>query len=379
MYVNNISRDEEILYGCYKELEKIAEKKTKEVDPEGDKQLISGIASSTSLMLMRLTDKSIRLTMTELQKYLIKAKGLVYQYYLIKGRNPGYIYPSLSESMNKLVHAVAHHEAEMLSTLRGQEKNGDKIDIQSILKPRIVQLSSVLARDLIRDSINRGNKPFIKEDDKKNYVTAFVDEAVRPIEWDNNGFKGKTGSFSYIICSGYLDSEKQISTSKRIGSGVEYINETVHIELITANAIGKVLMDLAYDHDFKGNVLIYTDNMVASNKWDQIPKNVKLARLFKSVKVIYIPREENKEADKLGRTRVHLDIPTVVYEQTIKKAGRVRELEAKVQLMEANMKMRDKLRGLGFFKRLFGLNKKNPVGIGDYIEPLTGTDDRSVA
>jgi hypothetical protein len=76
--------------------------------------------------------------MTELQKYLIKAKGLVYHYYLIKGRNPGYIYPSLSESMNKLVHAVAHHEAEMLSTLRGQEKNGDKIDIQSILKQRII-------------------------------------------------------------------------------------------------------------------------------------------------------------------------------------------------------------------------------------------------
>ena len=376
--------DEEILYNSYLKLAAKNAAKKKKVDPSKDKALISGISSSASLMLMRLTSEDMLVSMVDIQKYVISVKGMYQQYSTIKGRNPSCVSKSMTQSMDKLIWAVSKREAEMIRVVRTQETGGDRIDINSIFeqKKNLNKLGSMLAVTIVSDAIRDPNNPvefistfYITDTGKKFHradcpyckgrrltaatqkmvenqkltpckclsdvsavddidhtcVTAFVDESIHPVVCDDKGHKGKAGSFSYIICWGKLSSESQITDGRIIAQGVDYTGEHEHVERITESAVGKVLMTLAYDYEFTGQVHIFTDNQPAAVHWKDVAKNSKLAGHFLSVKVSFIPREMNKKADQLGRTRMLLDMPISAYNEMVNKCARVKELEKRVR------------------------------------------------
>ncbi len=70
-------------------------------------------------------------------------------------------------------------------------------------------------------------------------------------------------------------------------------------------------------------------------QWKELPMNERLAERFLSVTVSYIPREKNRRADKLGRTRAILDIPISTYNEPVGYKKRIDELERKVKQLEA--------------------------------------------
>ncbi len=384
--------DEEILYDSYLKLGKRLcqknEDKKNRVDALNDKSLVSGITASSSLMITRLTDDEMQLSTLEIQKYVISAKGMYLQYASIKGRNPGCLSSSLEKNMDRMIRAVCKHEADMIEMLRLQETGGERIDIQGIFDQRknLNRLGSTIAVTIVSDAIidtdypigfipefyitdtgrrfHRADCPYCrgrqltvttlkmienqkltpckclstlptKDDTDHTCVTAFIDESIHPVLWDEKGKKGKTGSYSYIICWGNLTDESQITDKRLITQGVDFIGEHEHIERITESAVGKVLMTMAYDYEFTGQVQIYTDNQSVADYWLNSGRNSRLARLFLSVEVSFIPREFNRRADKLGRTRMLLDMPISAYNEAVKNKTRINELENKVALLEA--------------------------------------------
>ncbi len=364
----HLMTDEEILYSCYMKLAEKKAAKTKKKDLSKDKAQASGIAAKSSLMLMRLTSRDLKLSAVDIQKYLIAVKGMYMQYSSIKWRNPSCLSETMADTMDKLIRAVCKHEADMIGMLRVQETGGYRIDIRSIFEQRknLNRLATTLARTIVAEAINDTDNPIefltkyyitdtgkrfhredcphckgrylsaaaqkmienqkltpcrclsgLSTDEETDHtcVTAFIDESIHPVVWDAKGERGKAGSYSYILCRGDLLSETQITDKRIITQGVDYIGEYDHVERITETAIGKVLVTLAYDYEFIGQVQIYTDNQAAVKHWRDVAKNSKLAKLFISVKVSYISRENNKKADRLGRTRMLLDMPISVYKE----------------------------------------------------------------
>ena len=380
--------DEEILYNCYMKIAEEKMTKSNTGDASKDKEYISEIAPKLSLTLMRLTSTDIRPPLAEMQKYILDAKRMYEQYSKIIGRHPYCVSGTMTVNMNKLIKAVCRHEADMISLLRAQETGGDRIDIQSIFyqKKNRDRLKNTLARTIVSEAIHdeanpitllptyyitdtgkkfhRADCPYCKgknlsattqkivenlnlspckclselstvDDVNHTCVTAFIDESIHPVMWNKEGKKGHAGSYSYILCWGNLSNESQISDKLIINQGVDFIGEYDHIERITETAVGKVLMTLAYDYEFIGQVHIFTDNYNTANHWNDISKNTKLAKHFLSVKVSHIPREKNRRADQLGRTRMLLDMPISAYNEAVKNQKRVKELEKKVKLLEA--------------------------------------------
>ncbi len=383
--------DEEILYSCFLKLGQDGKSKNNIVPASEDKTLIAGITSSVSLMITRLASDDIMLSTIDIQKYLQSSKGIYLQYLTIRRRNPGCISNSLISSMDNLVHAMSHHEAEMISTLRTQEKNGEYIDIQSIFdnKKNLKRLKETNARTIVADALKDPNMPVdfmpiyymtasgkrfhhrdcpycrnkmleaatieeIKERKlspckcleslqsadgvDRTSVTAFVDESIHPVRWNEKGRKGKAGSFSYIICWGDLKDEGQISDKNLIAQGVDFISEHEKLERITESAVGKVLMTLAYDCEYIGHVHIYTDNISVADHWTDLAINSRLAKCFMSVKVSHITRDKNTRADKLGRTRMLLDMPMDTYKSMVKSDIKIKELEKKIRRLEEEKK-----------------------------------------
>lgn len=370
-----ISSDEQILYECYLKLSEQAERRARirsSVSAKNDRQLIAGINSKLPLLLTYLVDTNM-LTTDELLKKLTKAKGMYMQFHQVCGRNPDCIVSSMNKKMDRLIHAVSRHEATLIDGVRRQHVGGDRFDLNVIFekKANLNRLGSTIARDIVKDamkdlSLSVGNGkmiyyitetgkkyhtekcPYCKgrelipatravvenqkltackcialkkaaDEADKNCVTAFIDESIHPIKWDEEGKKGSAGSFSYIICRGHLVNEDDIENTFVIAQGIDYMKEKDHIEHLTEAAIGKVMMMLAYDFNFKGNVQIYTDNITAMEKWTTIPTNSRLAKLFESVVVSFVPREQNTRADKLGRSQVFLSLPATTYNDIVSK------------------------------------------------------------
>jgi hypothetical protein len=377
--------DEEILYDCYMKLGEKFEAKKNKVSKKNEKELANGLSSSANLMNMRLSEEVI--SVVDLNKYLISAKGMYIQYRAVKGRNPTYVSQNLDKKMDKMIHAICEKEAEMILNMRLCETGGDRIDLESVFnqKKYLNQLGNTLARDILSQAIkdtdnivgfiptfyitetgkkyHRADCPYCKgrtligttramvENQKltpckclvplkktdevdRTCVTAFVDESIHKVMWNEKGNKGKAGSYSYIICWGDLKSESELNEDRIITTGVDYIGEYHHIEKITETAIGKVLLTVAYDLEFYGPVTIYTDNTGAAKHWSEVSKNLKLATHFLSVRVSYVPREFNTTADKLGRTRMLLDVPINKYNEVVKKMGKIKDLEKKVKELE---------------------------------------------
>lgn len=370
-----VKSDEQILYECYIKLgAKVEEKARKKgnVSVESDKKLIEEINSKLSLLLVYLAENSV-LTATERYKKLMTAKGTCMQFFQVRGRNPKCIIGSMNDRMNRLIRAVAKHEADMLQSVRCQEVGGERIDLEIIFekKSNFNRLGSTIARDIVKDAMkdrslsvgkskavyyitqtgkkyHTDNCPFCRgrtlipstraavenqkltackcialkkaaDEADMNCVTAFIDESIHPVKWNEAGKGDHVGSYSYIICRGRLTSENDIENTVVIAQGIDYMKEKNHIERLTEAAIGKVMMMLAYDYNFKGNVQIFTDNIVAMEKWNTISMNSRLANLFESVTVTFIPREKNTRADKLGRSRMFMSIPTRTYNEIVNK------------------------------------------------------------
>ncbi|MCI7790590.1 MAG: hypothetical protein MR531_07415 [Lachnospiraceae bacterium] len=96
-------------------------------------------------------------------------------------------------------------------------------------------------------------------------------------------------------------------------------NEAKSIIFSVIEAISSVLLKLAFQYHFQGEVIIYTDNMVAKDIWYRNESALYLASLFQSVKVCHIPRAENKIADGIGRDHVFINIPTRLLDEVVRK------------------------------------------------------------
>lgn len=368
----SIMTDEEILYNSYRRLGQRYESKVKKVDIAHDKCLAKGITSKSSLLLTQLTTSDILSPLTEIQTGVMKAKSMYLQYHSIKGRNPECITKSLQNNMDELIRMVCRHEADMISVIRQRDPNDEMFDLRSAfeVKERLNRLGNTLARDIVKDAINDSANPikylkifYVTEKGRKyhlgdcryckgkhltkitddmvgrleltpckcveeagihpiidyNTVTAFIDESIRPVLWDCSGQEGKVGSYSYIVCWGWLKDESQISEQILIAEGVDYAAENEHVEKITEAAIAKVLYMMYYDYGFEGRIHIYTDNKPAAEQWGSTDKGIKLKKLYQNVLVDFVPREKNRKADKLGRTRIHLDLPMETYTELVSR------------------------------------------------------------
>ncbi len=376
--------DADILYHCYLDLAERLSSRKRKIERKRDRTMIRGIAPSASLMITRLTSTDI-VSLMDIQKYVLGAKGLFFQYCAVKNRNPDCVSSSLDQMMETLLCEICRHEADMIRDVRLQEPCGKRIDLQVIfdVKKNLKRLGNDLARTIVTDVIHEEGNPvdyfykfYVTNTGSKYHrndcsycggrdlisasyaliksrrltpcrcltemgvtkdyycVTAFVDESIHSILWDEEGCPGKAGSYSYIICRGNLESEKQISGDLILSQGVDYTSEHDHVNRITETAIGKVLLTLFYDFEYYGNVCIYTDNQSVVESWNKLALNSRLSKNFLSVKVRYIPRDKNTKADQLGRSRIHLDIPASSYHELVKLNAYVKELETKVSRLE---------------------------------------------
>lgn len=364
-------KESEIMYEAYQHMaEGVSRKKAKKVSLKSDKQHEKSILESALLVLVYLLEVET-LGSTEKQKMLMQAKSLFIQHHRIKARNPQAVPDIADVKMDQLIRAVADYEGEMLLSSCDQKTGNNVISVEEIFAQRTYYnrlgstLASVIYKDAIQETTNklcrnrsifyitktgsryhRKDCPFCRgreliictKADVENQklipckcitrklpvseldhscVTAFIDESIRPVRWDESGEPGYIGNYSYIICWGNLDSESDITEEGLIVSGVEYEKENEHIERISEAAIEKVMLTLLYKYGFDGKLRIYTDNISAMEKWADNPTIAKLAEHFQMVMVSYIPRKENTVADRLGRRQMALRIPSSIYNKIV--------------------------------------------------------------
>lgn len=152
-------------------------------------------------------------------------------------------------------------------------------------------------------------------DNSKNktlYMTAFIDESLRSNPWYkyDHSLDQQQLSYSYIICRGRLQSEKEISAENILYRRAALSDsKTKHVEHGAFDAISRVLMLLAFNLNYHSNVIIYTDNNTAAKQWKTSPANNGLSKLFSDIQVVQIPRKKNRRADAAGRERAFADVP----------------------------------------------------------------------
>ncbi len=377
-----MTSDAIVLYDCYCKLAQ-NRRVNKNADLSADKEVANGLVSKSSLVITRLEGEQ---STTEIQKTLLSAKGMYLLYATIKARNPARIHASLDRNMDAMIREVCKWEADMIEYLRLQEVAGDRIDIKSIFEKKkyLNRLGCTFARTIVSDALKEKESDYLLDlfitDTGKRFhradcpycryreltptsrekikslglkpckclgtaeskadrgtMTVFVDESIRPVNWDEKGKPGVNGSYSYIICWGNIHDETQITDEMIVSRGVEHTAEHAHVDKITKAAIERVLIILAYEHNFIGRVHIFTDNKSVSNDWRDAGINGKLADLFASVVVSYVPRKKNRRADMLCGSRTILNVPTLTYKEIAKKCSRVDELEETVKKLEAQL------------------------------------------
>ena len=171
-----------------------------------------------------------------------------------------------------------------------------------------------------------------RQEQEDRFMTVFIDESIRKSPWDSidGASKHSQGSFSYIICQGRLTNEQEITAERTVTTSSGLLDEKVGSTNAAIETINNVLMKLAFIYGFNRDVIIYTDNQSASFTWEQNEQNKYLETLFTSVKVIFIPREENTVADSIGREVSFFDIPTSVMEKIIYKCKVYDEFAEKI-------------------------------------------------
>lgn len=173
----------------------------------------------------------------------------------------------------------------------------------------------------------------IKIPEEDHTLTAFIDESFKDNPWKkwDNSLPEKQASYSYIICKGTLASEQEISELNEVSRNVCLASEGKGVSLAATEAINAVLMKMAFQLEFRGEVIIYTDNMCAKDKWYTSESMLYMASLFESVKVCYIPRKENMIADGIGREQAFMQIPVKLLEEILRKC---QEYDAVCEIMD---------------------------------------------
>lgn len=161
----------------------------------------------------------------------------------------------------------------------------------------------------------------IKASEGTNAMTAFIDESFRDNPWKrwDDSLPEKQASYSYIICRGALEAEQEINEENEVNRNACLASENKGIIMAATEAIRVVMMEMAFQYNFRGNVIIYTDNMCAKDKWYTIESMLYLAALFESVKVCYIPRKENMIADGIGREQAFMQVPAKLMDEVVRK------------------------------------------------------------
>ncbi len=390
--MNGSKAVEEILYECYVELEWVSVKKAPKMVPYNeDVKLFNGMTRQLS-RLLSFFESTDDYSSEEVYRHLVVAKQAYAQYILILNRRPELITDRVVSKMDRLLSVLSICEAQQLELFMSHLADRDSVDIFQMFRDdgNRLLLKTKTAMSIVAEALglhyvkmnqkagsayyrtNTGrryhvlNCPYCQGKEiykldfdltqeqgltpcvcitqgvkkrticsKKLYsthITAFVDESLRKTEWDSEGKRGHVGNYSYVICKGEVASSRiRYSFPQKliICEGVDYYTESEHVEMLTEEAIGKVLIRLLYDYGFKRNVIIYTDNMSTVTNWDKKYKNGELAKQFESVSVKYIPRRYNKYADEIGRKRMVLDIPMNTYMSIVNKIKEMEELEDK--------------------------------------------------
>ena len=142
-------------------------------------------------------------------------------------------------------------------------------------------------------------------------VTVFIDESSipNPWKWMDNDLSDLQGSYSYIICEGYLSSEKEISPMNTMTSKACPSRWSDNSTVSSLEAITTVLEVLSFQYEFHDRVNIYTDNESIVKRWRDNPFSLNLSASFKHISVEFIPRELNQQADSLLNQHVFSDLP----------------------------------------------------------------------
>ena len=421
--------DEQTLLRFYDRLIADKEGKKKAVEAVYDRVLAKGIETGADELASKLI---LAASETEpapenLKQLLISAKGNISQYGAVKGRNPACVSPLLTQNIEKLIKATVKCEARLLNMLRQREPGGMQLNLEKAISEKdltkhlglmtiddMVMNVLIDARNRIKEAkyfisgtgskYHRHNCPYCRgkkmevatekyitlldmspckclelpcdsdSDNKYMFVTAFIDESIHEVEWAADGREGKVGNFGYIICAGNLSDETKIKEKSILAKGIDYTKENKRVELVTESAIGKVLMTLAYDFEYTGNVVINTDNMNASKYWKGAGHNLKLAGLFESVEVRYIPRKQNKKSDNLLRTNIHMSMTVQNYREIVETCKKAHKLEARVKELEKELAINKKnsfldvLKNItGDLKALFFNQRLNDNGINNMV------------
>jgi len=330
-----------------------------------------------------------RYSIAEKRAYCDKAKKLYWKYYSHLKKNPELDCTRLAKNMDKLLPLIASFEAECLARMRESSLADEKIDLEQVLgedtnfrvlmqKPIDALLKEVFAdkdytvlgedNKLVYVS-ERGKKyhrkdcPYCKDIhmvsatlkkvenmklqpckcieskgmalsaksaspvQNKPYVTAFVDESIRKNPWCqlDESIPKEQGIYSYIVCEGMLESEKEITEENTLYTCVAPVLEANSVERAAIEAILAVLFALVLE-GYQDNVLIYTDNRRAMVAWKESEVCMNMAKLFKSVMVQHVLRAKNTKADKLGRKRAILDIPSKTLDTILRRDKEVKKI-----------------------------------------------------
>lgn len=183
-----------------------------------------------------------------------------------------------------------------------------------------------------KETLSEGDKTVLE----KQTMTAFIDESVRTNlwrQWDET-LPERQSSYSYIICRGFLKQESEISEENTMSVNACLANEAKDVTMSAIEAISAVLLKIAFRFEFHGDVVIYTDNMAAKDKWHQNEKAVYLASLFESVRVCHIPREENTAADAAGREMAFASLPTALMGSVVDKCRKYDRLKEEMDFVK---------------------------------------------
>jgi len=192
-------------------------------------------------------------------------------------------------------------------------------------------------------------------------MTAFIDESVRPNPWKlwDDSLPDRQSSYSYVICRGMLESEREITEENRVSAKACLANEAADVTMSAIEAISAVLLKIAFRYGFHGDVLIYTDNMAAKNKWYKNERALYLASLFESVKVCHIPREENTVADAVGRETAFADMPAALMGSLLERCRKYDSQKAE----------------LDFVKQFFPEPRQNIPNLINELRLIAGEED----
>lgn len=336
--------DENILFDCYDKIAQfiIAEKKS---SPNKHNEDVASLLEKKVPFIAEDIGPESKRTPDEIEKKVLIGKNYFSQYLSVKAGFPECVSESLDLLINKLIQLICIREAEIVEQIREERQDEIPIDLKRVFanENNLTGLRTKSIRRVVKDAIKvktiyeenvpryymtpqgkcyhlqgcsycRG-KELIRTSIRKIYdlkllpcrcvspnviksdsVTAFVDESICPVAWDYMGKEGYNGSYCYIICRGNLSEETEINKGNTILKRVEL-----------------------------SNVQIYTDNKIAVTAWKNSPVRLRYEGLFNTVKVDFIPREFNNQADRLSRERVILDVPTRVYKGMVRKVKKKRK------------------------------------------------------